>query len=110
MCLATQRSGDKYFGDLKLGSIVDLLAIPGHEVGLIRIAVDRLRQEGVDLIVTNQSFGSLGDALRKSGFLNGPSNFLFATSPKLTESLAPLETRLRGFYLSRGDGDGPGNL
>jgi hypothetical protein len=110
VCLATQRTGDKYFGDLKLGSIVDLLALPGHEVGLIGAAVDRLRREGVDLIVTNQSFGRLGQALRSSGFVNGPSNFLFAASPKLAESLAPLDTRLPAFYLNRGDGDGPGNL
>jgi hypothetical protein len=110
VCLATQRRGDKYFGDLKLGSIVDLLAVPGHEVGLIGAAVDRLRREGVDLIVTNQSFGPLGQALRSSGFLSGPSNFLFAASPKLAESLTPLETGLSRYYLNRGDGDGPGNL
>jgi hypothetical protein len=110
VCLATQRSGDKYFGDLKLGSIVDLLALPGKEAALIGAAVDRLRGEDVDLIVTNQSFGSVGHALRREGFLSGPSNFLFAASPKLAESLRPLGANLAKFYLNRGDGGGPVNL
>ncbi len=108
--LATQRSRDKYFGDLKLGSIVDLLAVPGYESALIGAAVDRLRQEDVDLIVTNQAFEPIGAALRRRGFLSGPSNFLFAASPILAEDLTPLEATLPRFYLSRGDGDGPVNL
>jgi hypothetical protein len=110
VCLATQRSADKYFGDLKLGSIVDLLAVPGYETALIGAAVDRLRQEDVDLVVTNQAFGPLGRALRSRGFLNGPSNFLFAASPMLAEVLTPLDANLATFYLNRGDGDGPVNL
>lgn len=110
VCLATQRRGDKYFGNLKLGSIVDLLAVPGYEPALVNAAVARLRQEDVDLIVTNQTYRSLGLALRRRGFLSGPSNFLFAASPALAEALRPLEANLPSFYLNRGDGDGPVNL
>ncbi len=110
ICLATQHSDDKYFGDLKLGSIVDLLASPNYEAALIQAAVDRLRREGVDLIVTNQTFRPLGAALRKNGFLSGPSNFLFAASSALAERLRPLDVNLPTFYLNRGDGDGPVNL
>lgn len=110
VCLATQRSDDKYFGDLKLGSIVDLLAVPGYEAALIKAAVDRLQHQGVDLIVTNQTFRPLGAALKRNGFLSGPSNFLFAASPSLAERLGPLGSNLTRFYLNRGDGDGPVNL
>ena len=110
VCLATQRTDDKYFGNLKLGSIVDLLAVPGHERALINAAVARLRQERVDLIVTNQTFGPLGTALRQAGFLSGPSNFLFAASPALSAELGSLQASLPTFYLNRGDGDGPVNL
>jgi hypothetical protein len=110
VCLATQRTDDKYFGDLKLGSIVDLLAVPGYERALVKAAVARLRQEDVDLIVTNQTFRPVGAALRHGGFLSGPSNFLFAASPALAEALRPLAANLPAFYLNRGDGDGPVNL
>lgn len=110
VCLATRMSKAKYFGDLKVGSIVDCLSRSGHERALIGAAVDRLRQEDVDLIVTNQSLGRVGDALRAAGFLGGPSNFLFAASPKLAERIQPLETNLARIHLTRGDGDGPINL
>jgi hypothetical protein len=110
VCLATQRTDDKYFGNLKLGSIVDLLAVPGYERALVKAAVARLREEDVDLIVTNQTFRPVGEALRRGGFLSGPSNFLFAASPALAEGLRPLGATLPSFYLNRGDGDGPVNL
>jgi hypothetical protein len=108
--LATQRQGDKYFGDLKLGSIVDLLAAPGHESAIVAAAVDRLRRENVDLIVTNQTFGPVAGALRRHGFLSGPSNFLFAASPELAEHIGPIKANVAGFHINRGDGDGPINL
>jgi hypothetical protein len=108
--LATQRHNDRYFGDLKLGSIVDLLAAPGHEAGTVAAAVDRLRQEDVDLIVSNQTFGPIVGALRRQGFLNGPSNFLFAASPALAERIGPVKANLARYHLNRGDGDGPINL
>lgn len=108
--LATQRRGDRYFGDLKLGSIVDLLAVPGHEAATVAAAVDRLRQEGVDLIVSNQAFGPITGALRREGFLNGPSNFLFAASPALAQRIGPVNANLARYHLNRGDGDGPINL
>ena len=108
--LATPFHGHKHFGNLKLGSIVDLLAAPGYEARLIRAAVERLQREGVDLIVTNQSLGSLLRGLNGAGFLEGPSNFLFAASPKLVELVGPLQARLPTIHLTRGDGDGPINL
>lgn len=110
VCLATQRRSDKYFGDLKLGSIVDLLAVPGYEGALIGAAVDRLRQEDVDLIVTNLTFGPLVNALRDRGFLGGPSNFLFAASPVLAQEFPAFAASVRQFHMTRGDGDGPVNL
>jgi hypothetical protein len=110
VCLATQGTNHKYFGDLKVGSIVDLLARPGYESDLIVAAVQRLRREQVDLIVTNQSLKPVRAALRGAGFLRGRSNFLFAASPRLLELITPLETNLERLHLNRGDGDGPINL
>lgn len=110
VCLATTMSDAKYFGDLRVGSIVDCLAIPGHERAVVDAAVHRLEAEDVDLIVTNQSLRRFGDALGAAGFLRGPSNFLFAASPRLAGPLQPLEASLGQIHLTRGDGDGPINL
>ena len=108
--LSTHGSGHKHFGDMTVGSIVDLLAEPGYEGALVRAAVDRLRQEDVDIIVSNQSLGSVSDALRADGFVSGPSNFLFAASPGLLARIGPLQPELRSFHFGRGDGDGPIHL
>jgi hypothetical protein len=110
VCLASQRSGDRYFGDLKLGSIVDLLAAPGYELATVGAAADVLRREAVDLMVTNQTHGAVTAALRRHGFLGGPSNFLFAASPALAQRIGPIHDNLARFHMNRGDGDGPINL
>ena len=81
--LATRWTDHKYFGNMHVGSIVDLLAAPGYEGAVVDAAVARLEREDVDVMVTNQSFGPIREALRRSGFLVGPSNFLLAVSPAL---------------------------
>lgn len=110
VCLATQSHDNKAFGDLKLGSIVDCLVRPGYEGVLIDAAVERLRQEDVDLIVTNQSLGAVGVALRGAGFLRGPSNFLLATAPMLTKHFSTLQSDLPRIHLNRGAGHTAANL
>jgi hypothetical protein len=110
VCLATQGHDHKHFGDLKVGSIVDLLVQPGYEVALIEAAVERLKQEEVDLIVTNQALVTVRQGLRSGGFLRGRSNFLFAASPQLIAQIGTPEATLEHFHINRGDGDGPINL
>jgi hypothetical protein len=110
VCLATQGHNHKAFGDLKVGSIVDCLVRPGYEGALIDAAVERLRQEDVDLIVTNQSLKTIGVALQGAGFLRGPSNFLLAASPMLAKRLPALESDLRRVHLNRGAGQTAANL
>jgi len=44
--------------------------------------------------------------LRRSGFLEGPSNFIFAAAKKL----AALSSAFDEFHINRGDGDGPIHL
>jgi hypothetical protein len=110
VCLATDHRDNKYFGNLKVGSIVDCLAKPGYEVAVINAAIERLTSEDVDLIVTNQLLPVLGSALRLAGFLSGPSNYLFAASPALKIRLGSSATGGRRIHINRGDGDGPVNL
>jgi hypothetical protein len=109
-CLATQFENHKYFGDLKVGTIVDGLCLRGQERSLFGAAIDLLESHQVDLIVTNQSFLPYRQAIVSCGFRSGPSNFLFASSPALTERLTPAAETLARTLLNRGDGDGPVNL
>jgi hypothetical protein len=108
--LATDLSSHKQFGNMRLGSIVDALAAPAEAENVILAAARLLCRKNVDLIISNQAHESWRRALRRCGFLSGPSNFLLATSPKLTEMLDGLRIPSEQFHLNRGDGDGPINL
>ena len=90
--------------------IVDLLTEPGWERSIIDAAVDRLRAERVDIIVTNQSLGTIRASLLDAGFLSGPSNYLLAASTALMALAPPLDAELGRLHFTRGDGDGPINL
>ncbi len=104
--LDTQMHGDKYFGDMRVGSVADCLAAPPDAPQVIGAAVRFLEQRGVDLIVSNQLHAAWVAALRGSGFRVGPSNFVFAASKKLLE-LIPEAAEV---HMNRGDGDGPIHL
>jgi hypothetical protein len=104
--LDTQMHRDKFFGDMRLGSIVDCLAAPADASTVIGAAVRFLEQRGVDLIVSNQLHAAWVAALREAGFRGGPSNFVFAASKALAE-LIPEGAEV---HMNRGDGDGPIHL
>ncbi len=106
LILDTPMSGDKYFGDMRLGSIVDCLASPADALVVTSAAVRFLEQRGVDLIVSNQLHASWVQALRDCGFRGGPSNYVFAASKGLAELIAPGAE----VHINRGDGDGPIHL
>jgi hypothetical protein len=108
--LDTQMNEHKQFGDMRVGTLVDCLAKPDDAPDVISFARDYLQAAGVDLIVTNQCAKMWCDALKRCGFLQGPSNFPFLASPKLAEMLEPMEQNSATFHLNRGDGDGPINL
>ena len=108
--LDTQMRNHRYFGDLRVGTIVDCLAEPGSERAVMQQGTDVLAELGGDLIVSNQSARSWGDALRSLGFLQGPSGFLFGTSRSLSRRLGSSEASFPRMHLTRGDGDGPINL
>lgn len=105
--LDTQMRDNKHFGNLRVGSIVDCLALPGQASGVIQAATEVLEVRGVDLIVSNQSHAAWCAALQSAGFLRGPSNFRFAASRQLAKLLDPLPTKMARIHLNWGDGDGP---
>ena len=108
--LATQFSDHKQFGALKVGSFVDGLASVGDAPKVVAAATAELDRRGVDLIVSNQSHRGWCAAFDASGYLRGPSNFLFAASRELAGRLEASEVAHDAIYLNRGDGDGPIHL
>jgi len=108
--LDTQMRNNKYFGNLRVGTIADGLAVPEHAPAVVQAATNILRDREVDLIVSNQSHQTWRNAVNSAGFLEARSNFIFAASRQLSELLSPLETAQNQIFLNRGDGDGPVNL
>ena len=111
-----ERREDAKFGKMRGGSIVDCWASEENMASVVKAATQALEKngaekDGVDLIVSNQSHHAWCSAFEKSGFLKGPSNFIFAASKKLTELLQPLEENRPSFHVTRADGDGlPANF
>ena len=108
--LDTQMNGHKQFGDLRVGTIADCLALPEDAGAVIAAAAEWLADRGVDLIVSNQAHAAWGSACERSGFFRGPSNYVFAASKKLAEALEPFDTNRNEIHVNRGDGDGPIHL
>jgi len=108
--LAEDLKGHNYFGNLTLGSIVDCLSLKNHEEDVIFASTILLQSLGVDLIVSNQSFNLWQKSMQLSGYLKGPTNFYFASSPELKKLLHPYQKNIQKIHMVRGDGDGPVNL
>ena len=108
--LDTRMFNHKQFGNMRVGSIIDCLALPENATIVVSSATEYLKNAGVDLIVSNQSHESWCAGLRESGFMKGPSNFIFSASKKLTTKLKPIEINKSKIHMNRGDCDGPINL
>lgn len=110
VALDTAMRDSRHFGHLRVGSVVDELALPGEETAVAWAATQWLLMRGVDLLVTNQAHRAWLSGFRQSGWLPGPSNFIFAASPKLAERLPPWPEAVSQAHLTRGDGEGPTHL
>jgi hypothetical protein len=108
--LDTQLVDHNHFGNMRLGSIVDCFSATTDALPVVCAARECLEARGVDLIVSNQSNAAWGLAFRQAGFLQGPTNFIFTSSPKLTELLLQKSVKNEELHFNRGDGDGPINL
>lgn len=110
VAMSTQHQNHKHFGSMRLGALVDFLAVPGYEAHVVAAATRRLQSTGVDLIIVNVAHTAWTTALRDAGYFEGPSNFIFSASKKLAERLRPFDRECRRLHLTRGDGDGPIHL
>jgi hypothetical protein len=108
--LDTKMSNNKYFGNMRVGSIVDCLALPDEAQKVMFVAAEVLKQRGVDLMVSNQSHPAWGEALQAAGFIQGSSNFIFTASQQLSKLLEDIDPEDTGIHINRGDGDGPIHL
>ena len=95
---------------MKLGSVIDCLSIKGYETIIINKTFKKLKKEGADLIVSNQSHAFWKIAFLKNGFLKGSSNFIFAASEILSKKIKNGNKLNNDMHITRGDGDGPINL
>ena len=108
--LCTKLNNHNYFGYMKLGSIVDCLSLKGYETTIIKETSKILKNKSADLIISNQSHIFWKKAFKINSFINGPSNYVFASSKILSEKLT-INKKLENYtHLTRGDGDGPINL
>ena len=103
VALDTQMHEHSHFGNLRVATVLDALALPDVAVPLASQLRRLLAGRGADLIVTNQSHEAWIDAFRRTGFLEGPSNYLLATSPHLSAAIGDRSPRI---HVTRGDGDG----
>jgi hypothetical protein len=110
LLLNSQLHGHSYFNNMRLGSLVDCLAEPQYAASIVRHARAILADQGVDLVISNQSHRAWRAALKSCGFMSGPSNFIFTSSPVLSREMEKRQIQPAEIHLNRGDGDGPINL
>jgi hypothetical protein len=105
--LQEERNLHSYFGDMRVGMILDCLSLPEDADWVVRAAARVLRQQGMDVALLNHSHPAWCGALRRAGFLQGPTNFLFAASKQLADFLVSIDANARGRFVMRSDGDWP---
>lgn len=106
----TQMVGSRHFGNLRVATIVDCLALKKDAGRVVYAAAEALDARGADLVISNQGDHAWGAACRANGFFEGPSNYIFAASRKLADKLQPLDANQGRVHMTRGDGAGPINL
>lgn len=97
----------EFMGKMRVGTIVDGLALPEHAEAVMWLAAQTLERRGVDVIISNQSHPSWRAALRRAGFMEGPSHCTFAAESRLADQIRRVDPDARELHLNRGDGDWP---
>jgi len=103
--LDTQMRGDRYFGDLRVATILDCMGDPKSLTGAVGCVSAALREAGADLIISNQSHRLWQNAFRRNGFLAGPVNYCLGISKPIADDVQA-HGGLGAIYFTRGDGDG----
>jgi len=102
--------GHNYFGDMTLGVLIDILALPEDAYTVASGVLSALAKTKADLMVVNHSAAAWNAAFTRAGILTGPTNSFLFLAPKLQTLFGPSDSFADGFYFTRGDGDGPVHL
>lgn len=105
--LDEQSHPSESLGNMRVGTVLDVLALPEHAELVVALATRALEKRGVDLIISNQSHPAWGAAFRRAGFFGGPSNCRFAAAKQLARLIKTVDPEARELHLTRGDGDWP---
>lgn len=110
VALCVAMNDHNYFGNMRVGSLVDCLALPGSESKVTTAVMRCMKKHGADIVVTNLSHSAWWPALEAAGCYQGPSNFIFAASKKVCSLLNPFDECKQSVHMTRGDGAGAQNL
>jgi hypothetical protein len=99
-----------YFGNMRVGSLIDCLALPGMEDKVVSAALRHLKRAKAEIVVTNLSHRSWLSAAESQGFCPATSNFIFAASKPLAQMITAVDPEMDRIHMTRGDGGGPDNL
>lgn len=104
-----QMCDNHYFGNLRVGTLVDGFGRAEDVPALLAAGVQHLVTHGVDLIVANFSHTVWAAACRQVGMFAGPSNFHLFVAPTggpVLQDAYPLSH----LHIARGHSDGMDNL
>jgi hypothetical protein len=106
VCFNAPMVNHHHFGNLKVGSMLDCVAIPEARPTTAILTDQELAAQGADLVLVNHSHAGWTGAFREAGFLSGPSNYMLAMSKKLAEAVHSSPGGEAQVHITRGDGDG----
>jgi len=95
-----------FFGNLKVGSVLDGAAGPEAMRAIAEMTDRFLASLGANLVITNQTHRAWVEAYGECGFLAGPSNYVAAVSKKLVKAVSSTPDGAERIHITRGDGDG----
>ncbi|MFL6415020.1 MAG: hypothetical protein ACJ74Y_05055 [Bryobacteraceae bacterium] len=106
VCFDTRMKNNRYFGNMRVGSILDCVALEGAEADTAALVDHQLGLMGCDLALVNHSHAEWVKAFEVAGFSRGPSNYLLGTSKRLTDAIRSSPGGENRMHITRGDGDG----
>jgi hypothetical protein len=104
--LNTAMSNHKFFGNLRVATILDCIADADAMRATVALATQALARDGADLIVTNQQHNLWVRSFRQMGYLSSASNYVLALSKPLAAVVGQENQGFERIHFTRGDGDG----
>jgi hypothetical protein len=104
--LDSQMHGHRYFGNMRVATILDCATIFNEMAGIVTLATRELARSGADIVITNQSHRDWVKAFKKAGFLQSKSNYILGLSKDLAVSISRNAGGMERVHFTRGDSDG----